>query len=76
VLTLPPFESTGLLPTGVHPATWPLFVNRFGMSIRRREQLAKLETALRLLRDAGCARVFVGGSFVTAKSEPNDIDVA
>lgn len=29
VLTLPPFESTGLLPAGVHPA-WPLFVDRFG----------------------------------------------
>jgi hypothetical protein len=76
VLTLPPFESAGLLPAGVHPAAWPLFVDRFGTSIRRREQLARLETALRLLRDAGCARVFVGGSFVTAKSEPNDIDVA
>jgi hypothetical protein len=76
VLGVPPFESTGLLPAGVHPAAWPLFVDRFGTSIRRREQLRKLETALRLLRDAGCARVFVGGSFVTAKSEPNDIDVA
>ena len=31
---------------------------------------------MRLLRDAGCSRVFVGGSFVTAKSEPNDVDVA
>jgi hypothetical protein len=76
VLMLPPFGPTGLLPAGVHPAAWALVVDRFGTSIRRREQLAKLETALRLLRDAGCARVFVGGSFVTAKSEPNDIDVA
>jgi hypothetical protein len=76
VLTLPPFESTGLLPAGVHPATWPLFVERFGTSAYRREQLVKLEVALRLLRNAGCTRVFVGGSFVTAKSEPNDVDVA
>lgn len=36
----------------------------------------KLEVALRLLRNAGCTRVFVGGSFVTAESEPNDVDVA
>jgi len=28
------------------------------------------------MREAGCACVFVGGSFVTAKSEPNDVDVA
>ena len=31
---------------------------------------------MRLLRNAGCSRVFVGGSFVTAKIEPADIDVA
>ena len=31
---------------------------------------------MRLLHDAGYQRVFVGGSFVTAKSEPNDVDVA
>jgi hypothetical protein len=51
-------------------------VERFGASPHRRQQLWKLETTLRLLRDAGCARVFVGGSFVTAKSEPHDVDVA
>src|SRR5713226_6054987 len=73
---VPPFTLTGLLPPGVHPAPWPVFVERFGASIHRQQLLSKLETALRLLRDAGCARVFVGGSFVTAKSEPNDVDVA
>ena len=73
---VPPFTLTGLLPPGVHPTTWPVFVERFGASPHRQQQLSKLETALRLLRDAGCARVFVGGSFVTAKSEPNDVDVA
>ena len=30
---------------------------------------------MRLLREAGCIRVFVGGSFVAAKKEPNDVDV-
>lgn len=73
---LPPFGPTGRLPPGVHPTTWLAFVERFGTSAQRREQLTKLEGALRLLRDAGGQRVFVGGSFVTAKSEPNDVDVA
>ena len=72
---LPPFEPTGRLPAGVHSATWPAFVERFGTSAQRLEQLIKLEAALRLLREAGCVRVFVGGSFVTAKSEPGDVDV-
>lgn len=73
---LPPFESTGRLPAGIHPTTWSIFAERFGTSARRRDQLAKLREALRLLREAGCPRVFVGGSFVTAKSEPGDVDVA
>jgi len=51
-------------------------VERFGPSAHRRQQLSRLEAALLLLRNAGCARVFVGGSFVTARSEPNDINVA
>jgi len=70
---LPTFEATGRLPQGVHPATWPVFVERFGTSVGRRKQLMKLEAALRLLRDAGCSRVFVGGSFVTAKSVPTSM---
>ena len=73
---LPPFKPTGLLPPGVHPATWPIFVERFGTSTHRQQQLSRLEAALRLLRGAGCVRVFVGGSFVTAKGESNDVDVA
>lgn len=72
---LPPFELTGRLPAGVHSATWLAFVERFGTSAHRREQVAKLEAALRVLRGAGCPRVFVGGSFVTTKSEPGDVDV-
>jgi len=38
--------------------------------------LAGLEAALKILRDAGCRRVYVNGSFVTAKEHPGDIDVA
>ena len=73
---LPPFDRNGRLPEGVHQATWSEFVERFGTSARRRQQLAGFAAALRLLRDAGCVRIFVGGSFVTAKSDPADFDVA
>lgn len=76
MLTLPPFDPPDRLPAGIHPATWPAFVERFGTSTHRRGQLVKLGEALRLLRDAGCPRAFVGGSFVTTKSEPADVDVA
>jgi hypothetical protein len=37
--------------------------------------LRGLKEALDLLQGAGCRRVYIDGSFVTAKKWPNDIDV-
>ncbi|MCP4513894.1 MAG: hypothetical protein GY824_01520, partial [Delftia sp.] len=70
------FNEDGNLPPGVHQADWDELTQRFGWTGRRRELLAGLEAALEPLREAGCRRVFVNGSFVTDKDEPGDIDVA
>ncbi len=40
----------------------------------RRQLLAGMLDALRLLKAAGCVRVYIDGSFVTAKDEPRDFD--
>lgn len=48
--------------------------NRFGYNTCRRVLMAGLSRALENLRAAGVTRVFLDGSFVTAKPEPNDID--
>lgn len=72
---IPPFEpSTGLLPPGIHEATWEEFVARFGWTPHRLTLLAGLKAALDALRAAGCRRAYVDGSFVTAKEEPGDFD--
>jgi len=73
---VPPFDAAGRLPEGIHTTDWAEFADRFGMSVRRKELLVGIAAALHLLREAGCPRVFVGGSFVTAKSEPGDFDIA
>ena len=73
---LPPFDAAGRLPEGTHVTAWAEFADRFGGSARRTELLVGLAAALHLLRAAGCPRVFVGGSFVTAKPDPGDFDVA
>ena len=72
---IPQFTAHGLLPQGIHPATLEEVLNRFGGNDRREQLLAGLIEALRLLRAAGCRRVYINGSFVTAKERPNDIDV-
>lgn len=72
---VPDFEAdTGNLPAGEHPATWLDVVARFGDSPRRQQLLTGLLRALCLLKAAGCARVYIDGSFVTAKNEPGDFD--
>ena len=49
-------------------------VERFGWNARRRGLLDGLAEAIELLGRAGCTRLWLNGSFVTAKDEPADFD--
>jgi len=71
---LPDFDEDGNLPPGIHRATWNEITARFGTSPRRLELLAGLKRALDALKEAGCRRAYVDGSFVTAKAAPRDFD--
>ena len=72
---IPDFDSRGLLPKGLFRASWQEIEKRFGGNRRRRQLLKGLKSALDLLKEAGCRRVYIDGSFVTSKEWPNDIDV-
>ena len=72
---IPKFTPHGLLPRGIHSATLEEVRERFGGNARREGLLTGLVEALSLLRAAGCHRVYINGSFVTAKELPNDVDV-
>lgn len=73
---VPSFDVDGNLPPGVHLVTWDEFSIAFGTTPHRRRLLDGLEVALDILRIAGCKRVYIDGSFVTAKRVPNDFDAA
>jgi hypothetical protein len=73
-VTIPPFGEGGNLPRGIHEASWDDIATRFGGTAWRRELLAGLREALESLRNAGCRRAYLDGSFVTAKEEPHDFD--
>ncbi len=64
----------GLLPAGVHEASWDDVMARFGSTERRQVLLAGLFDALRALGAAGCSRFWLDGSFVSAIEEPGDYD--
>jgi hypothetical protein len=71
---IPDFDASGNLPAGIHDTTWNELATRYGTTDHRQRLLDGLRRALESLRDAGCARVYVNGSFVTDKDEPGDFD--
>ena len=72
---IPTHLTDGRLPEGIHAATWAEVVHRFSFTARRRALLARILPALVHLRDAGCSRVWLTGSFVRTKPNPMDVDV-
>ena len=71
---IPDLTPDGVLPQGVHPASWAEVVDKFGWNARRRSLLLGLSDALAALGLAGCARLWLDGSFVTSKELPEDYD--
>jgi hypothetical protein len=72
---IPTFNSNGNLPQGVHETTWKQFCKRLGHTAHRSTLIKGLAAALKDLSVAGCRRVYINGSFVTAKEVPGDYDL-
>ena len=74
---IPEFNFDGNLPCGIHAATESGFFDRFAASSARRKWLGeRFRELLELAKATGkLDRVFVWGSFVTAKESPNDVDL-
>ena len=71
---IPALTQRGWLPPGVHWATWEEFVARYDGTPLRDGMLAGLRVAMDELAQAVCQTIYINGSFVTAKLEPNDYD--
>jgi hypothetical protein len=50
------------------------FLGAIGYNSRRANLLSGLMFALKLLVQSGCQNIYIGGSFITSKERPNDID--
>jgi hypothetical protein len=74
---LPLFNHAGDLPPGVYRATLSEVLQRFGSgTIQRRNVADRLARLYELVNSTGqLARFVVFGSFVTAKADPNDVDI-
>jgi hypothetical protein len=70
------FNGSGDLPEGVHPATLEDVVRHFTTTNRRAAIVQRLERIIELANSTGhVARFIIFGSFITAKLEPNDVDI-
>lgn len=76
-MPIPAFTATGDLPLGVHQATLQEVLARFGLGPAQRRAVAlRLERVYNIARGTGAlARFVIFRSFVTAKPDPNDLDV-
>jgi len=63
-----------VLPPGVHTATLAEVETIFATNVRRRDLYEGLLVASLALYLAGCGRIFLDGSYVTAKPLPGDYD--
>ena len=73
----PTFDSNGDLPIGIYRTTLAAVIAHFGTSTLQRRLVAqRLARIYTLARSTGqLARFVIFGSFVTAKREPNDVDI-
>ncbi|HEX8844979.1 MAG TPA: hypothetical protein VF791_10065 [Pyrinomonadaceae bacterium] len=73
----PEFNEYGDLPVGIHQATLAEVIEHFGRStVQRRHVAERLLRIYDLAHSTGhVARFIVYGSFVTAKLNPNDVDI-
>lgn len=74
--TIPKFKHDGFLPPGEYTASWAEFNRRFGFNAARRRLLRHFHDFLLELRERGIPEVIIGGSLITCKQLPNDIDFA
>jgi hypothetical protein len=76
-VTLPVFNEEGDLPPGVYRATLSEVLERFGQgSVQRRAVAARLSRIYELAASTQqLARCVIFGSFVTAKDDPDDVDL-
>jgi hypothetical protein len=72
---IPPFDESGCLPPGIHPATLAEIETRFGRASElRRVEMESVRWLVDLGLRAGASRIVLNGSFVTDIIEPNDVD--
>ncbi len=74
-MAIPKFNTYGLLPPGIHPATMGEVEVTLAFSAKRRSLIEDgLKPVAKELVKMGVSELYVDGSFVTEKPSPDDVD--
>ena len=71
---IPPFDDNGNLPPGIYQVQLHDIEERFTWTDKRQKLFQGLIQAAKNLESAGVLLLYIDGSFITNKDEPNDID--
>jgi hypothetical protein len=74
---LPDFNELGLLPPGLHTACFDVFRRKFGFNPKRQEMVdhGLKAVCIDLAKRGDVHRFFVGGSFVTQRLLPRNVNI-
>lgn len=68
------YQINGSLDPGIHVITLDEFVLEYGYNQHRSNLIIGLKMAIVDLKSVGCKTIYIDGSFVTKKTDPNDYD--
>lgn len=72
---IPSFDWNGNLPPGIHQATLSEIENRFAGNATRKRLFEALSKVVNMFQECQCQGLYLDGSFITNKQEPNDYDL-
>ncbi|GAB3234999.1 hypothetical protein J0A67_19585 [Algoriphagus aestuariicola] len=68
------FQHNGSLKPGIHKLTFEEFEEDFGFNPHRKALIVGLKIGIEELRECGCTKIYIDGSFTTRKETPTDFD--
>lgn len=75
-MSIPNFESNGNLPPGIHSCTWEEARKVLAFNPRRKELFVGLQKACEVLKQAGCEKIYIAGSFSRSKKKFKEASIS
>lgn len=69
------YKANGDLTPGIIDMTWEEFKSTFSYNLHRSNLFKGIELAIKELKAVGCKTIYMDGSFISKKEQPQDFDL-